>query len=714
MKEKHLYSFGEFSLNVEDHTLSRGGENIPITPKMFDLLLVLLQHPGRVLRKDFLLQAVWPDSFVEEGNITFNIRQLRKALNDDAQAPTYIETITRRGYRFLMPVESFTTITPDKDEESIAKAEFSPPPDTGPSEKPRPHVFLAMSAFVVLAAVLAIGGWLFRNGNSRSAPILNKPFSSEKLSTDGGVFHIAISPDGKNVVYTHRSNGKQGIWLRQLETSTNVPLVPPAEDFYGGLVMAPDGDTVYFNRGTQAEPFLTVYRMSIFGGVPQKVLEGTQGWMSLSPDGSKISYVRCPYTDDDYCSLYVADAFNGANEKKLVTRPRPFRIGDNKISPDGKKVAFAEGQSRTSSNEFNLMVVDIGTGVESALTPEKFFNIAYLTWLPDQSGLLATAKQLPEPMNRIWYVSAADGETTKLTSDTQSYSRLDLDSTGSVLVSTTVEPDFRLMLFQTDAPTVAPRVLGNANTVAFAPDGRIYFSSDRTGNSEIWSVDQDGTDLHQLTNDPSQDVVPLVSADSKTIFFQSDRSGQLHLWRMNPDGTNQTQLTHAEGGVPLRISPDARWLYYRSALNNTLRRVGLDTAEEELVLNAMGRNLVLSPDIKLGAYTKRVGRETLLTVFTIPDAQVVKTWKIGGAPNLAHLAWSDDGRYFAYILANDPAELGALWFQPLDTDVPKKIADLSGDEIAELSAFALSPDEKTFAVIKGSWKHDAVLLRGMK
>ena len=88
MKERHLYSFGEFTLNVEDHTLERGGENVPITPKMFDLLLVLVQNPKKVLKKDFLLQSVWPDSFVEDGNITFNIRQLRKALEDDAQSPS--------------------------------------------------------------------------------------------------------------------------------------------------------------------------------------------------------------------------------------------------------------------------------------------------------------------------------------------------------------------------------------------------------------------------------------------------------------------------------------------------------------------------------------------------------------------------------------------------------------------------------------------------
>src|SRR5688500_20136352 len=107
---------------------------------MFDLLLVLVQNPGRVLGKDFLLKSVWPDSFVEEGNITFNIRQLRKALDDDAQAPTYIETIPRRGYRFLQPVESFTTITPDKDEETIAREREAREAVAQQSQKTRPYV----------------------------------------------------------------------------------------------------------------------------------------------------------------------------------------------------------------------------------------------------------------------------------------------------------------------------------------------------------------------------------------------------------------------------------------------------------------------------------------------------------------------------------------------------------------------------------------------
>ena len=415
------------------------GESIPVTPKMFDLLLVLVQHPGRVLGKDFLLKTVWPDSFVEEGNITFNIRQLRKALGDDAQSPSFIETIPRRGYRFVSPVEAIAIEFPDDVDASA--------PETAPVSQPRTsrrYIFVSVGACSCFSPESSRSAGGFVRSQVNTAAILSTPFSLEKLSTDGNVFHIALSPDGKNVVYTHRVSGKQSIWLRQLETSSNVQIVPPSDDFYGGLAISPDGNSIYFVRGSKQGPQISIYRMPIFGGVPQKVMDGTQGWISLSGKGDKISYVRCPYTDDDYCSLYIADSADGRNEKKLASRPRPFRIGDNKISPDGKTVAFAAGQSRTSSNEFAAYGVDVETGAERLLTPEIFFNIAYIAWLPDQSGLLLTAMQLPDRNYSIWNVSTS-GVGSKLTSDSETYSRLSLDAEGRILVSTKVEPDFRLL-----------------------------------------------------------------------------------------------------------------------------------------------------------------------------------------------------------------------------------------------------------------------------
>ena len=708
MREKHLYRFGDFTLCAEENTLNRNGENIPITPKMFSLLLVLVQHPGRILGKEFLLKEVWPDSFVEEGNITFNIRQLRKVLDDDAQAPQFIETIPRRGYRFMAPVEADTALAPD-DDRMVSEA---PEPEAAPGGSPR-FVFAAIAAVIILVGALAFGGWLLRKPQTASIPILTNPMASEKLSTDGNVFHIALSPDGKNIVYTHRVSGTQSLWLRQLETSNNVPIIPASDDFYGGLAFSPDGNSVYVVRGSLGDRQLNIYRMSIFGGVPQKVIEGTQGWISVSGDGSKISYVRCPYTDSDWCSLYIADSLDGRNEKKLVTRPRPLRIGDNKISPDGKTVAFAAGHSRTSSNEFTTYAVDIETGAEREMTSQRFFNVSYLAWLPDQSGLLMTAMQLPERNFRIWNITS-DGEAKKLTSDSETYSRLSLDAEGRSLVTTQVSPDFRLLLYETKNPTAAPRVLGNATTVSFAPEGKLYFSSQRTGNADVWSVNPDGSDLRQLTNDPAAEVVPIVLPYSRSVFFESDRTGVIQIFRMNPDGTNQQQVTKQEGGLPLQVSPDGAWLYYRSAFKNNLRRVSIETGQEEDVLQELGRNLVLSPDLTRVAYSTRQGTETVLTVASFPDGATVKSWRVSVAPNVAHLAWMDDGKNLAYVLTDDAREIGALWFQAVDSDTPRRVADLSGDEIAEFAAFSVSHDGSAFALIKGNWNHDAILFRGLK
>jgi DNA-binding winged helix-turn-helix (wHTH) protein/TolB-like protein len=98
---KHFYEFGPFSIDVKNRLLLRDGEPLPLTPKVVDTLLVLVQHGGQVVRKDDLMQLVWPDTVVEEGNLTQNIYLLRKTLCAGSDRRNYIETVPRRGYRFV-------------------------------------------------------------------------------------------------------------------------------------------------------------------------------------------------------------------------------------------------------------------------------------------------------------------------------------------------------------------------------------------------------------------------------------------------------------------------------------------------------------------------------------------------------------------------------------------------------------------------------------
>src|SRR5712692_6882851 len=102
--EKHFYDFGPFRLDVVEKVLFREGEVVPLKPKAFDTLLVLVESSGHVLDKDELMKSIWPDTVVEENNLNQNISALRRALGGGENADQYIETLPRRGYRFAASV----------------------------------------------------------------------------------------------------------------------------------------------------------------------------------------------------------------------------------------------------------------------------------------------------------------------------------------------------------------------------------------------------------------------------------------------------------------------------------------------------------------------------------------------------------------------------------------------------------------------------------
>src|SRR6266850_6135492 len=108
-----FYEFGRFRLKPDERVLLRGEEFVPLTPKAFEILLTLLENDGRIVRKDDLMKKVWPDTFVEEGNLTQNVSLLRKALGESASGPQFIETVPRRGYRFVATVREPQTDNSD-------------------------------------------------------------------------------------------------------------------------------------------------------------------------------------------------------------------------------------------------------------------------------------------------------------------------------------------------------------------------------------------------------------------------------------------------------------------------------------------------------------------------------------------------------------------------------------------------------------------------
>ena len=156
-----LYEFGPFRLDASEHVLLHRGERVALTPKVFDTLLALVQHCGKVVEKDALMRLVWPDTaFVEEGNLANNIFVLRKALGETADQK-YIETVPRRGYRFVAEVKEVCDIatgsraSQDAREKVIRVKRFDP----------------RLAAGIVLAALVAAGSWwVWRSLEHRPAP----------------------------------------------------------------------------------------------------------------------------------------------------------------------------------------------------------------------------------------------------------------------------------------------------------------------------------------------------------------------------------------------------------------------------------------------------------------------------------------------------------------------------------------------------------------
>jgi len=255
---------------------------VSLTPKAYEVLLALVRRAGHIVEKEELMKEVWSDAFVEEGNLTHHVFTLRKILGEGHDLE-YIETIPRRGYRFVSPVREvrdesmelaenqtgLVTLSADKATASTAARIENL---TGGTMGYKKGAVLITMLLAFILAALSVYKYFNRGGSESHSTANSQKMELRKLTSDSRATIAAISPDGKYVVHSQQDDaGRQSLWLKQVATLSEVQIVPPNEVTYFGINFTPDGSYLYYVM-REKNASTAVYQMPAVGGTPRKIV----------------------------------------------------------------------------------------------------------------------------------------------------------------------------------------------------------------------------------------------------------------------------------------------------------------------------------------------------------------------------------------------------------------------------------------------------------
>src|SRR5262245_5501400 len=311
-----VFEFGAFRLDLRRMGVWKDDDSpVPLEPKALDVLHHLVENRDRLVTKEELLDCVWKDTFVTPNALTRAVAQLRKALGDDVDKPTLIETVAKRGYRFIAPV---TVSLTGSTRPAARVPESSPRFPSSASVRTRPMWWAASvaSAIAILIAILAVAG--FRVVASRASRPGASPSSAldiSPLTSYGDVIDAIIPPDVKYLAFVRSSHGRQSLWVRQLHGTNPIQLVAAEAVSYYGLSFAPDSASIYYTvRGPEplAYPTGMLFQIPALGGAPRRLGKPFDHYPVVSPDGTALASLRADYPSPGQSALVTVNV-DGSN-----------------------------------------------------------------------------------------------------------------------------------------------------------------------------------------------------------------------------------------------------------------------------------------------------------------------------------------------------------------------------------------------------------------
>jgi Tol biopolymer transport system component/DNA-binding winged helix-turn-helix (wHTH) protein len=732
-KIRHSYEFGPFRIDDVNRCLMSNGELVPLKAKAIEVLLLLIERRGEVVAKDELMSRLWPNTFVEEGNLTQNIYTLRKALGDG----NYIENVPRRGYRFVADVrtdgdpaselivvkeKTITSLSYEEEVEATpadfnhaavdlrpAVIDVSPETRTKALSMSR-SLKWALPATAALLAIVVLALW------PRNPKIPFENVRITRFTTSGNAFRAAISPDGKYLAYVVNEPSQKSIWLRQITTGQDLQIVPPVQiEWFYGLTFSPDSNYLYYVN-QQMNQIGKLFRVPTLGGPPTKLVEDVDSPVTLSPDGKRIAFMRA---DKNGHSITLVDA-DGNGERKLFssTHDDPFTVGPlwqipPAWSPDGKSIAFPVGLKGPDGPYQTIWGVRIEDEKAKPLTTHSWARLARMAWLDDGSGLVTgAAEKGSDAGEQIWFIALPSGTARKITNDLNGYGDIGVTRDGQTVLAVQWERTANIWRTSLRQPSETTQITSTnydgMDGLSFTPDGKIVYTLNSGGEENLWVTGSKGEAPRQLTSNAGLNQQPVVSPDGQYVVFVSNRTGTQHLWRINIDGTHPMELTTGSFDRDPSFGPDGQSVVYRSSdsARSVIMRVGIAGGDPVLVRDNAWEPVV-SHDGKQIAFTFRP--ETANKIAVMPYS--------GGEPRLltnlpAHFGvfrWLSDGSGLAY--ADKQNGKGNIWIQPIDGSLPTQLTSWKPDPIYALD---VSRDGKWLASANGTLTMDVVLIKDVK
>jgi serine/threonine protein kinase len=560
-------------------------------------------------------------------------------------------------------------------------------------------------SLIVAILVLAIAAFIAYRVLHRPTSFNLQDMQITKLTDSGNAAHVAISPDGREVVYVLVDGEKQSLWVRNVPTKSDVQVLSPTVAFFNGVNFSPDGNYIYFERARNSSETGDLYAMPVLGGTPRQLLRDVYRPISFSPDGKQFALIRISAAGNPEVRIVNSD---GSADRLLATLPMgPFVYGAA-WSPDGKTIAASAVQFGKQI-KWVLSVIRVADGQRSELYSSSE-EIGRPVWMPDGESLIVSVGAPNANLAQLWIVSYPSGERRRFTNDLTNYGVLiDISHDGKTLAAIQEARISHIWVAPQGQTAQAKQITSGQSQyshVTSAPNGKLLV---RTHGTDLALMNSDGSQNTPFLPD-AHNVGSASGCGDRYVVFDSLPQSQVAVMRAEADGSNPTKL--ADDAVFPDCSRDGKWFLYSNALGSNFFRLPIEggTPTEIAAPHQTGDPILrISPDGNWIAYLYEEARPAQEQIAIIPATGGTPVHLFPLPEDTNQFRWSPDGRGVQFVITRNGA--ANIWEQPVAGGPRRQVTNFTSGLIFD---FDWSPGGKLLYLAKGEKNSDVILISNFR